>query len=148
MNFRADRAREISQAITDVDFSGFERGHPGYQGMFVTLTEYHEKFTYPVAFPSVEIKNTLGEVLAQQGLLQLRLAETEKYAHVTFFMNGGVDQPNIGEDRILVPSPKVKTYDLQPEMHAAQVTEHLVNAITEQKYDVIICNYARAKYIS
>lgn len=147
MNFRADRAREISQAITDTDFSGFERRHVGHQGIFVTLTEYHEKFTYPVAFPSVEIKNTLGEVLAQQGLLQLRLAETEKYAHVTFFMNGGVDQPNIGEDRILVPSPKVKTYDLQPEMHAAQVTEHLVNAITEQKYDVIICNYANCDMV-
>jgi len=147
MNFRADRAREISQAITDVDFSGFDRGHAGHQGVFVTLTEYHEKFTYPVAYASAEIKNSLGEVLAQQGLLQLRLAETEKYAHVTFFMNGGVDQPNIGEDRILVPSPKVKTYDLQPEMHAAQVTEHLVSAITEQKYDVIICNYANCDMV-
>jgi len=147
MNFRADRAREISQAITDIDFSGFERRHAGHQGVYVTLTEYHEKFTYPVAYASVEIKNSLGEVLAQQGLLQLRLAETEKYAHVTFFMNGGVDQPSIGEDRILVPSPKVKTYDLQPEMHAAQVTEYLVNAITEQKYDVIICNYANCDMV-
>ena len=147
MNFRADRAREISQAITDTDFSGFERKHAGFQGCFVTLTEYHEKFTYPKAFPSMEIKNSLGEVLAQQGLLQLRLAETEKYAHVTFFMNGGVDEPNVGEDRILVPSPKVKTYDLQPEMHAAQVTEHLVNAITEQKYDVIMCNYANCDMV-
>jgi len=147
MNFRADRAREISQAITDIDFSGFERRHAGHQGVYATLTEYHEKFTYPVAYASVEIKNSLGEVLAQQGLLQLRLAETEKYAHVTFFMNGGVDQPSIGEDRILVPSPKVKTYDLQPEMHAAQVTEYLVNAITEQKYDVIICNYANCDMV-
>ncbi|RLA25532.1 MAG: 2,3-bisphosphoglycerate-independent phosphoglycerate mutase [Gammaproteobacteria bacterium] len=147
MNFRADRAREISQAITDTDFSGFERNHAEHTGCFVTLTEYHEKFTYPAAFAAMEIKNSLGEVLAQQGLLQLRLAETEKYAHVTFFMNGGVDQPNIGEDRILVPSPKVKTYDMQPEMHAAQVTEHLVNAITEQKYDVIICNYANCDMV-
>ncbi len=147
MNFRADRAREISQAITDVDFTGFERNHTGFQGCFVTLTEYHEKFTYPMAYPSREIKNSLGEVLAQQGLLQLRLAETEKYAHVTFFMNGGVEEPNIGEDRILVPSPKVKTYDLQPEMHAAQVTEHLVNAVTEQKYDVIMCNYANCDMV-
>ncbi|MBT3812078.1 MAG: 2,3-bisphosphoglycerate-independent phosphoglycerate mutase [Gammaproteobacteria bacterium] len=147
MNFRADRAREISQAITDTDFSGFERNHPGFQGCFVTLTEYNEKFSYPMAYPSMEIKNSLGEVLAQQGLLQLRLAETEKYAHVTFFMNGGVDEPNIGEDRILVPSPKVKTYDMQPEMHAAQVTEHLVNAIAEQKYDVIICNYANCDMV-
>lgn len=147
MNFRADRAREISQAITDLDFSSFERNHLGFKGCFVTLTEYHEKFPYPAAYPSVEIKNSLGEVLAQHGLLQLRLAETEKYAHVTFFMNGGVDQPNIGEDRILVPSPKVKTYDMQPEMHADQVTEHLVNAINEQKYDVIICNYANCDMV-
>ncbi|WP_428357069.1 2,3-bisphosphoglycerate-independent phosphoglycerate mutase [Methyloprofundus sp.] len=147
MNFRADRTREISQAITETDFSGFERNHPGFQGCFVTLTEYHEKFTYPKAYPSMEIKNSLGEVLAQQGLLQLRLAETEKYAHVTFFMNGGVEEPNIGEDRILVPSPKVKTYDMQPEMHAAKVTEHLVNAISEQKYDVIICNYANCDMV-
>ncbi|NOQ64664.1 MAG: 2,3-bisphosphoglycerate-independent phosphoglycerate mutase [Methyloprofundus sp.] len=147
MNFRADRAREISQAITDTDFSSFERNHSGHQGAFVTLTEYHEKFSYPLAYPPVEIKNSLGEVLAQQGLKQLRLAETEKYAHVTFFMNGGVDEPNEGEERILVPSPKVKTYDLQPEMHAAQVTEHLVSAITEQKYDVIICNYANCDMV-
>ncbi len=95
----------------------------------------------------MEIKNSLGEVLAQQGLTQLRLAETEKYAHVTFFMNGGVEEPNPGEERILVPSPKVKTYDLQPEMHAPQVTEHLVNAITKQKYDVIICNYANCDMV-
>lgn len=147
MNFRADRAREISQAITDIDFNGFERNHAGFQGCFVTLTEYHDKFTYPMAYASMEIKNSLGEVLAQQGLLQLRLAETEKYAHVTFFMNGGVEEPNIGEDRVLVPSPKVKTYDMQPEMHAAQVTEHLVNAISEQKYDVIICNYANCDMV-
>ena len=147
MNFRADRAREISQAITETDFSDFERGHPGHQGCFVTLTEYHEKFDYPAAYSAMEIKNSLGEVLAQQGLTQLRLAETEKYAHVTFFMNGGVDEPNVGEDRILIPSPKVKTYDMQPEMHASQVTEHLVSAISEQKYDVIICNYANCDMV-
>jgi len=122
MNFRADRAREISQAITETDFSDFERKHAGFQGCFVTLTQYHEKFTYPAAYPSMEIKNSLGEVLAQQGLLQLRLAETEKYAHVTFFMNGGVDEPFAGEDRILVPSPK-------------------------QKYDVIMCNYANCDMV-
>lgn len=147
MNFRADRAREISQAISDPDFSDFEREHEGHRGCFVTLTEYHEKFTYPIAFPAVEIKNSLGEVLAKQGLLQLRLAETEKYAHVTFFMNGGVEEPNIGEDRVLIPSPQVKTYDMQPEMHAALVTEQLVNAINEQKYDVIICNYANCDMV-
>lgn len=147
MNFRADRVREISQAITETDFLGFERNHAAFQGCFVTLTQYHEKFTYPVAYPCMEINNSLGEVLAQQGLLQLRLAETEKYAHVTFFMNGGVDEPNVGEDRILIPSPQVKTYDLQPEMHAPKVTEHLLNAIFEQKYDVIICNYANCDMV-
>ncbi len=147
MNFRADRAREMSQAITAVDFDGFERQQPAYQGCFVTLTEYHEKFPYPVAFPATKIKNTLGSVLAQHGLSQLRLAETEKYAHVTFFMNGGSDEANRGEERILVPSPKVKTYDLQPEMNAAIVTEHLLKAITEQSYDVIICNYANCDMV-
>ncbi len=147
MNFRADRAREISQSITEPGFTDFERGHPGFQGCFVTLTQYHEKFSYPIAYAAMDIKNSLGEVLAQQGLTQLRLAETEKYAHVTFFMNGGADEPNTGEDRILVPSPKVKTYDLQPEMHAAKVTEHLVNAIAEQKHDVIICNYANCDMV-
>lgn len=147
MNFRADRAREISRAITEGDFSDFDRQHAGFTGNFTTLTNYHEAFTYPVAYASSEIKNSLGEVLAQQGLSQLRLAETEKYAHVTFFMNGGVDKPNKGEERILVPSPKVKTYDLQPEMNAAIVTEHLVKAINEQSYDVIICNYANCDMV-
>lgn len=147
MNFRADRAREISRAITESDFSDFARQHAGFTGNFTTLTNYHEAFTYPIAYASGEIKNSLGEVLAQQGLSQLRLAETEKYAHVTFFMNGGVDQPNKGEDRILVPSPKVKTYDLQPEMNAEIVTEHLLKAIAEQSYDVIICNYANCDMV-
>jgi len=147
MNFRADRAREISRAITETDFSEFERHHAGHTGNFTTLTQYHEAFDYPVAYRSSILKNTLGQVLAQQNLTQLRLAETEKYAHVTFFMNGGVDQPNQGEERILVPSPKVKTYDLQPEMHAEQVTEHLLHAIENQSYDVIICNYANCDMV-
>jgi 2,3-bisphosphoglycerate-independent phosphoglycerate mutase len=147
MNFRADRAREISRAITEENFSDFDRKQSGFSGNFTTLTNYHEAFSYPVAYTSSEIKNTLGEVLAQQGLSQLRLAETEKYAHVTFFMNGGVDTPNKGEERILVPSPKVKTYDLQPEMNAAIVTAHLVQAITEKRYDVIICNYANCDMV-
>jgi len=147
MNFRADRAREISLAITEAGFADFDRQHAGFTGNFTTLTNYHEKFDYPLAYASSKIKNTLGEVLAQQGLSQLRLAETEKYAHVTFFMNGGVDEPNKGEERILVPSPKVKTYDLQPEMNAAKVTAHLVKAIEEQSYDVIICNYANCDMV-
>ncbi len=147
MNFRADRAREISQAITNPEFTGFERKYPAYTGEFVTLTEYHQDFPYAAAFPNIEIKNGLGEVLANQGMKQLRLAETEKYAHVTFFLNGGVDKPVPGEDRILVPSPKVKTYDLQPEMNAPEVTDHMVDAISGGKYDVIICNYANCDMV-
>jgi 2,3-bisphosphoglycerate-independent phosphoglycerate mutase len=147
MNFRADRAREISQAITDVDFAGFDRGHEPHKGVYATLTEYHEDFYYPVAFPSVDIKNSLGEYLSNLGLTQLRLAETEKYAHVTFFFNGGVDASFPGEDRILVPSPKVRTYDEQPEMSLPEVTDRLVDAITSGKYDVIICNWANGDMV-
>jgi len=147
MNFRADRAREISQAITLPSFDGFDRGHAPHTGYFCTLTEYHQDFGYDIAFPSVDIKNSLGEYLSAQGLTQLRLAETEKYAHVTFFFNGGVDTSFPGEDRILVPSPQVRTYDLQPEMSAPEVTDHLVEAIVGGKYDVIICNYANCDMV-
>lgn len=147
MNFRADRAREISQAITAVDFTGFERNHAPHQGIYATLTEYHEDFDYPIAFPAVDIKNSLGEYLSNLGMSQLRLAETEKYAHVTFFFNGGVDACFPGEDRILVPSPNVRTYDMQPEMSLPEVTDRLVAAITSGKYDVIICNYANGDMV-
>ncbi len=147
MNFRADRAREISQALTATDFDYFERGcapHPGY---FCTLTQYHENFTYELAFPAIDLKNSLGEVLSNLGMTQLRLAETEKYAHVTFFLNGGMDTPFPGEDRILVPSPTVKTYDLQPEMSLPEVTRHLLDAITSGRYDLIICNFANCDMV-
>jgi 2,3-bisphosphoglycerate-independent phosphoglycerate mutase len=147
MNFRADRAREISQALTKPSFDKFERGCEAHQGYFATLTEYHQDFDYPIAYPAIDVKNGIGEVLANAGLKQLRLAETEKYAHVTFFLNGGRDAPFANEDRILVPSPQVKTYDMQPEMCAAQVTEHLLKAITEGQYDVIICNYANCDMV-
>ena len=147
MNFRADRAREISQAITLPTFDAFERGHAAHSGYFCTLTEYHQDFGYDIAFPSVDIKNGLGEYLSLLGMKQLRLAETEKYAHVTFFLNGGIDTPFPGEDRILVPSPQVRTYDLQPEMNSVEVTDHLVEAITGGKYDVIICNYANCDMV-
>jgi 2,3-bisphosphoglycerate-independent phosphoglycerate mutase len=147
MNFRADRAREISQAITSSTFTAFERDRAAHTGYFCTLTEYHQDFDYDVAFPSTDMKNGLGEVLANSGLTQLRLAETEKYAHVTFFLNGGTDTPFKGEDRILVPSPQVRTYDLQPEMSAPEVTDKLVEAITGGKYDVIICNYANCDMV-
>jgi len=147
MNFRADRAREISQALTEPAFDKFERNAPPHTGCYATLTQYHEDFTYPVAFPSIDVKNGLGEVLAKAGLTQLRLAETEKYAHVTFFLNGGRDEPFLNESRILVPSPKVKTYDMQPEMNANQVTEHLVESMTNGQFDVIICNYANCDMV-
>ncbi|MBF6647148.1 2,3-bisphosphoglycerate-independent phosphoglycerate mutase [Methylobacter sp. BlB1] len=147
MNFRADRAREISRALTEINFDAFDRSHEPHKGYFATLTEYHQNFDFDVAFPSIDIKNSLGEVLSNLGMRQLRLAETEKYAHVTFFLNGGIDTPFSGEDRILVPSPKVKTYDLQPEMSAPAVTDHLVEAITGGKYDVIICNYANCDMV-
>ena len=147
MNFRADRAREISQAITEPTFDKFERNHEAHRGYFATLTQYHEKFNYPIAFTSPDLKNSLGEYLSNLGLTQLRLAETEKYAHVTFFFNGGRDEPFAGEDRILVQSPKVKTYDMQPEMSAPEVTYHLVKAINEGKHDVIICNFANCDMV-
>jgi 2,3-bisphosphoglycerate-independent phosphoglycerate mutase len=147
MNFRADRAREISRALTEINFDAFDRGREPHKGYFATLTEYHQDFDFEVAFPAIDIKNSLGEVLSNLGMKQLRLAETEKYAHVTFFLNGGMDTPFPGEDRILVPSPKVKTYDLQPEMSAPAVTDHLVEAITGGKYDVIICNYANCDMV-
>lgn len=147
MNFRADRAREITKAINDADFGGFPRRVVRKLGAYATLTEYHQDFTYPVAFPPLSITHTLGQVLAEQGLTQLRLAETEKYAHVTFFFNGGKDEPFPGESRILIPSPKVKTYDLQPEMSAPEVTDELVKAIEGGQFDVIICNYANGDMV-
>ncbi len=147
MNFRADRAREISRALTEPEFNEFERDGEPLKGYFATLTEYHQDFEYPVAFPPADVKNGIGEVLSVAGMKQLRLAETEKYAHVTFFLNGGQDEPFPGEDRILVPSPKVRTYDMQPEMSAPEVTRHLVDAIKGGEYDVIICNYANCDMV-
>ena len=142
-NFRPDRAREITRAFCDDAFTGFERKGGRKNITFVAFTEYD--VTIPnkeVAFHKVEIKNTFGEFLAANGKTQLRTAETEKYAHVTFFFNGGVEEPNEGEDRKLVNSPKVATYDLQPEMSAYTVAEGLVEAIKSDKYDVIIVNFA------
>ena len=147
MNFRADRARELSLALTATNFDGFDRGRAPHKGYFCTLTEYQQDFDYDIAYPPTDIKNSLGEYLSTLGMTQLRLAETEKYAHVTFFLNGGIDAVFPGEDRILVPSPKVRTYDLQPEMNAAEVTDNLVAAITGGKYDVIICNYANCDMV-
>ena len=142
-NFRPDRARELTRAFCDDAFEGFERKQGYFKTTYVTFTEYDPTIpNHLVAFHKVEIKNTFGEFLAQHGKTQLRLAETEKYAHVTFFFNGGVEEPNKGEERQLVKSPAVATYDLQPEMSALAVDDHLVDAIKGQKYDVIICNFA------
>lgn len=142
MNFRADRAREITKAFVEKNFDGFTREKSPALSDFVCLTQYHKDFNASLAYPKLNLKNTFGQVLAQQGLKQLRIAETEKYAHVTFFFNGGVDAPNNGEDRLLIPSPNVATYDLQPEMSAYELTDALVDAIKNGKFDAIICNYA------
>ena len=147
MNFRTDRTRELSIALNDADFDHFERSKVAEIASFVTLTQYHEAFDFPVAFAPIKIKNCFGEWLSSRGLKQLRIAETEKYAHVTFFLNGGTDKPFEGEDRILIPSPKVKTYDMQPEMSAVEVTDRLVEAIEGGQYDAIVCNYANCDMV-
>ena len=142
-NFRPDRAREMTRAFCDDKFTGFERKTGFIPLTFVCFKDYDESIpNKKVAFKKENIKNTFGEFLANHGKKQLRLAETEKYAHVTFFFNGGVEEPNKGEDRILVKSPKVATYDLQPEMSAPEVCDKLVDAIKSDKYDVIIINFA------
>jgi len=147
MNFRADRARQLSAALYDPNFSQFKREVFPRLSTFVTLTEYEEHLNAKVAFPPPSLKNTLGEFLQSQNLRQLRIAETEKYAHVTFFFNGGKESLFTGEDRILIPSPKVPTYDVCPEMSALALTAQLVKAIEEQTYSVIICNYANADMV-
>ena len=143
-NFRADRARQILGALVDPDFDGFEVvGRPRWAAM-LGMVEYSDALNelMPAMFPSEEIVNTLGAWVAGKGLRQFRLAETEKYPHVTFFLNGGVETPAAGEYRHMAPSPKVRTYDLQPEMSAAEVTESLVAAIRSGDYDLIVVNYA------
>ena len=140
-NFRPDRAREITRAIVDENFDGFEREY--FKTYFVTFTNYDETITnVSVAFKKDEIKNTFGEIISERGLTQLRIAETEKYAHVTFFFNGGQEKQYPGEDRILIPSPKVETYDMKPEMSALEVTEKVLEASHSRKYDSIILNFA------
>lgn len=146
MNFRADRARQLTQVFIDNDFNKFERAaHPNTQ--FLTLTKYANYLPTQALFPYHPPQNCLGEYLSQQGLQQLRIAETEKYAHVTFFFNGGIEEPFPGEDRLLIPSPKVATYDLQPEMSALEVTEALIKAMAKKHYDLIILNFANADMV-
>lgn len=142
MNYRSDRARQITRPFIEPHFDGFARARVPQLAGFVSLTEYNKEFAVPVAFPAERLQNVFGEYIAGLGLRQLRLAETEKYAHVTFFFNGGEETPFPGEERILVPSPNVATYDLQPEMSAARVTDKLIEAVNSGVYDVIICNYA------
>ena len=142
MNYRSDRARQITRPFVEADFDAFERANKPELGMFVSLTEYSADYTVPVAFPPERLINVFGEYISKLGMRLLRIAETEKYAHVTFFFNGGREEPFEWEERILVPSPQVATYDLQPQMNAQLLTDQLVEAIEGGQYDVIICNYA------
>ncbi|WP_462157360.1 2,3-bisphosphoglycerate-independent phosphoglycerate mutase [Pseudoalteromonas sp. GB56] len=141
MNFRADRARQMTRTFVDAGFNGFTKKKTPDLAAFVMLTEYAADIQAPVAFPPEPLNNVLGEWLAKHGKTQLRISETEKYAHVTFFFSGGREQEFDGESRELIPSPDVATYDLQPEMNSALLTDKLVEAIHSGKYDVIICNY-------
>ena len=147
MNFRADRAREITRALTDESFNGFRRACIPKLASFVTLSRYGDDFNLPCAYTQEPIHNGFGEYISNLGLKQLRIAETEKYAHVTYFFNGGREKPYPGEDRILVPSPKVATYDLKPEMSAFEVTDKLEAAILSRQYQAIICNYANGDMV-
>lgn len=145
-NFRADRARQLTRAFTEADFSGFDRDPPS-DLYYATMTEYDATFALPVAFAPRDLTDVAGDVWERADLTNLRIAETEKYAHVTYFFNGGREKPYRGEDRILVPSPKVATYDLQPEMSAPELTDRLIEAIESRKYDVFVCNYANADMV-
>lgn len=147
MNFRADRARELSRAFVEPGFKEFARAREIALAGYVMLTQYAASIPAPSAFKPESLDNVLGEYLAKNGKTQLRIAETEKYAHVTFFFSGGREEPFEGEERILVPSPKVATYDLQPEMSAPEVTDRIVDAIENQRYDVIIVNYANGDMV-
>ena len=147
-NFRPDRAREITRAFTEPDFTGFERKTGYLAPYYVCFTEYDATFSHvQVAFKKQSLKNTLGEYLASLGKKQLRIAETEKYAHVTFFFNGGVEAPNKDEVRVLIPSPKVATYDLKPEMSAYEVTDKVIEQLSTGEYDAMILNFANCDMV-
>ena len=147
MNFRADRARELSRAFVEPDFNEFPRARLPKMAAYIGLTQYSAKIAAPAAYAPSSLDNVLGEYLAKNGKTQLRIAETEKYAHVTFFFSGGREEPFEGEERILIPSPKVATYDLQPEMNAPEVTDRIVEAIEQQRFDVIVVNYANGDMV-
>ena len=147
MNFRPDRARELAHALTDTVFDGFERVGTPALSTFVMTTEYQSNIDAPIAYPPISLVNSMGDYLSSQGKKQLRIAETEKYAHVTFFFSGGKESLYEGEERILIPSPDVPTYDTVPEMSAREVTEKLSEAINSGKFDTIICNYANCDQV-
>jgi 2,3-bisphosphoglycerate-independent phosphoglycerate mutase len=146
-NYRADRARQLARAFTKPDFDGFPREYVPQLHSFISMTKYKAEYDFPVAFPPVHLHNVFGEYIAKQDLRQLRIAETEKYAHVTFFFNGGEERVFKNEDRILIPSPHVPTYDQKPEMSAFEVTDKIVDAVRGRRYDVIICNFANADMV-
>jgi 2,3-bisphosphoglycerate-independent phosphoglycerate mutase len=147
MNFRSDRARQISRTFIEPNFDSFEREYIPKLGTYCTLTGYSDEFHVPVAFPPERIRNSFGEYVSHLGLTQLRIAETEKYPHVTYFFNGGEETVYPGEERIMVPSPDVATYDMKPEMSAFEVTDKLVAAIESKKFNAIVCNYANADMV-
>ena len=147
-NFRPDRARQLTRTFIQPDFNGFPRGKGYFHVNFVSMTQYDETFTgLEVVNPPETLKNTLGEYLSKLGKTQLRIAETQKYAHVTFFFNGGVEKPNEGEDRVLIPSSKVATFDMKPEMSAYEITDKAIELINEKKYDVMILNFANCDMV-
>lgn len=147
-NFRADRAREITTALATKDFNGFKRAKTPRLSYYLCMTEYDDKLGLAIAFPKQDLNNIMGEVISKNGLKQLRIAETEKYAHVTFFFNGGKEKPFPGEDRVLIDSPKdVPTYDLKPQMSASEVTEKLLQELERDYYDFIVVNYANCDMV-
>ncbi|GHD34213.1 2,3-bisphosphoglycerate-independent phosphoglycerate mutase [Halioglobus pacificus] len=147
MNFRADRARQLTHAMVDEAFTGFTRNKVPALSGFVMTTEYAGDIQAPCAFPPESLTNVLGDYIAQRGMTQLRIAETEKYAHVTFFFSGGREDEFAGENRIMIPSPDVATYDLKPEMSAPELTDQLVEAIESGQYDLVVCNYANGDMV-
>ncbi len=147
LNFRSDRARELTRALATTDFADFERPGQPALGEFVCMTRYDESLDLPVAYPPQTLCNGLGQYISSLGLSQFRIAETEKYAHVTYFFNGGNEQPFPNEVRQLVPSPQVDTYDMQPEMSAPAVTDALIDAIESRRYQLLVCNYANGDMV-
>jgi 2,3-bisphosphoglycerate-independent phosphoglycerate mutase len=146
-NFRSDRPRQLTRALIKEDFNEFDRGAEPVLPYLVTMTEYDDDFGVPVAFPPEKVKQVLAEVLSESGKSQLHIAETEKYAHVTYFFNGGIEEPKAGEERVLIPSPRVATYDLKPEMSALEVAEETVTRIRSAKYDFIVLNFANCDMV-